>query len=317
MEQPETRSLRQEIERSLRGAFDPADVLPRLARLARLAPPASEDAVFANQKLGELLVERDPWRAALYVRKALEHEKNDDRSWAILAFCQTLLGNFHCAASAYRKAIACAPNNPWYAHNLGHLVDVAIGEPARALVWLRLAHQAKSDNSEIVASYAHALARAGRLDEARRILENARGRVDSRELDALLRWLDQGAPSRPRAADGEPRRGKRRSASTPKRLANVLARGLSHLPLDEGQRERALALAHDAHLPASPPTDIAGLAAAVAYAIVYIDHVPLSQAEVAAPFRVGVADLRGRFAELRAKLDIIRGDARYATTRAR
>ncbi len=59
--------------------------------------------------------------------------------------------------------------------------------------------------------------------------------------------------------------------------------------------------------------DVAGLAAAVAYAIVYIDHVPLSQAEVAAPFRVGVAQLRGRFAELRAKLDIIRGDARYAT----
>jgi hypothetical protein len=143
----------------------------------------------------------------------------------------------------------------------------------------------------------------------------------------------------------------------------VLARGLSHLPLDPRQRERALALARDALPPvkrrrgapaalsfASPtagtraanrranrteagaehraesrvddaktrapgPEDVAGLAAAVAYAIVYIDHVPLSQAEVAAPFRVGVAHLRGRFAELRAKLDIIRGDARYATTR--
>jgi hypothetical protein len=65
----------------------------------------------------------------------------------------------------------------------------------------------------------------------------------------------------------------------------------------------------------TPEQDVEGLAAAVAYAIVYIDHVPLSQAEVAAPFRVGVAHLRGRFAELRAKLDIIRGDARYATTR--
>ena len=61
--------------------------------------------------------------------------------------------------------------------------------------------------------------------------------------------------------------------------------------------------------------DVAGLAAAVAYAIVYVDHVPLSHAEVAAPFRVAVARLRGRFAELRAKLDIIPGDARYATTR--
>lgn len=315
MDHAESQRLRQEIERALRGAFDPTDVLPRLARLARLAAPSSDEAAFANQKLGELLVERDPWRAALYVRRALSQRPNDDRSWAILAFCQTLLGNFRSAASAYRKAIACAPNNPWYAHNLGHLVDVAIGEPERALVWLKLAHKAKSDNSEIVASYAHALARTGRLDEARRILEAGRGRVDSRELDALLRWLDQGAPSRPRRDEGELRRPKRRAPSTPKRLANVLSRGLSHLPLDPRQRERALALARDALVPAAPAADIAGLAAAVAYAIVYIDHVPLSQAEVAAPFRVGVADLRGRFAELRAKLDIIRGDARYATTR--
>ena len=355
MDPAATQSLRLEIERALRGAFDPADVLPRLARLARLAAPASDDAAFANQKLAELLVERDPWRAALYVRRALAWRSDDDRAWAVLAFCQTLLGNFRCAASAYKKAIACAPANPWYAHNLGHLLDVALGEPKRAIDWLRLAYQAKSDNSEVVASYAHALGRAGRIEEARIILERARGRVDSRELDALLRWLDQGAPSRARR-EGEPARAKRRPPSaTPKRLARVLARGLSHLPLDPRQREQALALARDA-LPeprrkrsandandatgtdnvarlrpaharsggvrasdassaTGPEQDVAGLAAAVAYAIVYIDHVPLSQAEVAAPFRVGVAHLRGRFAELRAKLDIIRGDARYATTR--
>jgi len=349
MDPAATQSLRLEIERALRGAFDPADVLPRLARLARLAAPSSDDAAFANQKLAELLVERDPWRAALYVRRALALRSDDDRAWAVLAFCQTLLGNFRCAASAYKKAIACAPANPWYAHNLGHLLDVALGEPKRALDWLRLAYQAKSDNSEIVASYAHALARAGHLDEARAILERARGRVDSRELDALLRWLDQGAPSRPRR-DGSRAGAKRRPPSaTPKRLARVLVRGLSHLPLDPRQREQALALARDALPPprrkrradaaiaagaggenvaqlrpadgavepavVGPELDVAGLAAAVAYAIVYIDHVPLSQAEVAAPFRVGVAHLRGRFAELRAKLDIIRGDARYATTR--
>lgn len=366
MDPTETRRLRLEIERALRGAFDPADVLPRLARLARLAAPESDDGIFANQKLGELLVERDPWRAALYVRRALTHKDGDDRPWAILALCHTLLGNFRCAASAYTQAIACAPSNPWYAHNLGHLLDVALGEPAKALQWLSTAHETKSDNSEIVASYAHALARAGRLDEARRVLEEARGRrggEESRELDALVRWLDQGAPSRPRRST--PKR--RAPNTTPKRLAQLLARGLSHLPLDPRQHEQALALARDALPPirkqqtpasvdggledpsrrhreqsqpskkrrrprgaprvedvatatpdVSPRTsdrDLAGLAAAVAYAIVYIDHVPLSQAEVAAPFRVGVAHLRGRFAELRAKLDIIRGDARYATTR--
>jgi Flp pilus assembly protein TadD len=356
-------ALRREIEHALRRAFDPADVLPRLARLARLAKPSSDDGVFAHRQLAELLVERHPWRAALYARRALAHRGHDDRAWAILAFCQTLLGNFHCAASAYRQAISCAPSNPWYAHNLGHLLDVALGQPARALGWLRAAYDAKGDNSEIVASYAHALARAGHTNEARLVLERALDRFESRELEAILRWLDQGAPSRastherPRAtsvkapARTRARAKKRappkedpslaleaipvdrasRTASRPspvgdreprrdRRLARVLERGLSHLPFDSRQRERALALARDA-LPARMPTtnekrtdDVAGLAAAVAYAIVYVNHVPLSQAEVAAPFRVAVGRLRGRFAELRAKLDIIPGDARYATT---
>jgi len=349
----ETHRLRQEIERALRRAFDPADVLPRLARLARLAPPASDDSVFAHRQLAELLVERHPWRAALYARRALAHGREDDRAWAVLAFCQTLLGNFRCAAKAYKSAIACAPGNPWYAHNLGHLLDVAIGAPERALPWLRAAYGAKGDNSEIVASYVHALARAGRPGEARRILEAALARGASRELEALLRWLDQGAPARGARADGRGRT--RPSATSPAELADdvaagarsvgarstkrspasgtsarrvphlarILERGLSHLPLDSRQRERALLLAGDVQgraagqgRAADRPArrDVADLAAAVAYAIVYVDHVPLSQAEVAAPFRVAVGRLRGRFAELRAELDIVKGDSRYATT---
>ena len=374
----ESNRLRQEIERALRRAFDPADVLPRLARLARLAPPASDDGVFAHRQLAELLVERHPWRAAIYARRALAHASDDDRAWAVLAFCQTLLGNFRCAAKAYQQAIASAPGNPWYAHNLGHLLDVALGAPHRALPWLRSAYAAKADNSEIVASYVHALARAGQTGEARGVLERAHERFDSRELEALLRWLDEGAPSvevrearaqtrrleaargkraastrspapttQPRArgsASGKEPAAKDKKLRKDGRLARVLERGLSHLPLDARQRQRALALARDAvaeaearapHVvtatartsraaaaPAHVPLtrrkgeDVAGLAAAVAYAIVYVDHVPLSHAEVAAPFRVAVARLRGRFAELRAKLDIIPGDARYATTRS-
>jgi hypothetical protein len=223
------------------------------------------------------------------------------------------------------QAIACAPANPWYAHNLGHLLDVALGEPKVALRWLRSAYEAKGDNTEIVASYTHALARAGELGHAREILERALERFESRELMALLRWLDQGAPSRADRKKAAPdKTSKPVRETTPRRLARVLSRGLASLPLDPQQRERALALAKDALPPPSgtqsgSPSrrkdDVAGLAAAVAYAIVYVDHLPLSQAEVAAPFRVGVGRLRGRFAELRAQLDLIRGDARYATTR--
>jgi tetratricopeptide (TPR) repeat protein len=332
MECSETQSsLRRAIERSLsNGAFDPADVLPRLMRLARVAEVASDDHVFANQKLAELLVERDPWRAALYVRRALKHRPGDDRAWAILAFCQTLLGNFRCALLAYRKALACAPSNPWYAHNLGHLLDVALGEPERAIEWLRVAYEAKGGtHTEIAFSYVHALARAGKMAAARAVLDEARAKVEfsgsQTELDALLRWLDQGAPSRRRksaasAATSVRALRVRGESAVPRRLVRALERGMSHLPLDMRQRERALALAHDASLHGGQEKkekEMAELAAAVAYAIVYIDHIPLSQAEVAAPFRVGVAHLRGRFAELRAQLDIIRGDARYASTSTR
>jgi Flp pilus assembly protein TadD len=320
----ETHRLRQEIDRALRRAFAPADVLPRLAKLARHAAAGSDDAVFAHRQLAELLVERHPWRAAIHAKKALEHRPADDRAWAVLAFCHTLLGNFRSAVSAYKQAVACAPGNPWYAHNLGHLLDVAVGAPERALAWLEAAYQAKPDNTEIVASYVHALGRVGREAEARVVLERALDRFDSNELEALSHWLDQGAPSHPDLSEVErPARKPRVRVPRSRRLARVLERGMSHLPLDDQQRERALAMARDAlERPSSRDVsaaakreDMAGLAAAVAYAIVYVDHVPLSQAEVAAPFRVGVGRLRGRFAELRAKLDLIRGDARYATTR--
>ncbi len=339
MESADTQRLRMEIERTLRRAFDPADVLPRLARLARMAGAASDDGVFAHRQLAELLVERHPWRAAIYARRALEHRNDDDRGWAILAFCQTLLGNFRCAVTAYKKAIACAPGNPWYAHNLGHLLDVALGEPERAVPYLRTAHRTKPESSEMIASYAHALARSAQTDEARRVLEVGLARYPSRELSALLRWLDQGAPSREGARGGpapgelevtteppldRPSRPRRRATG----LSRVLAQGLGNLPLDARQRSRALALARDVIASAPPASvstdgsvkgkkrdDLACLAAAVAYAIVYVDHVPLTQAEVAAPFRVAVGRLRGRFAELRAKLDLIPGDVRYATTR--
>lgn len=106
-------------------------------------------------------------------------------------------------------------------------------------------------------------------------------------------------------------------------LDGVLARGLASLPLDSKQRARAKSLARDAITHFSRPagtraaTAIQAVAAAVAYAIVYVDHVPLTQSEVAACFRVSVASLRGRFGELRAHLDLTPGDARYATLRRR
>ena len=371
----QTQELRRQIEWTLSRAVDPSDVLPMLHRLSRLADDGSDDNLFANLHLAELLVERDPWRAALYARRVLAHRPDDDRGWATLALCQTLLGNYKFAVSAYHNALTTAPKNPWYAHNLGHLLDVALGRARDAVGWLRRAYQSAAYSGEVSASYAHALARVGRLAEARKVLGRAMKRGSSREHSALLKWLDQGAPadkdhpiprpapvhtlgrSRDEAPGGvEGPRGKARddeAAPPPSRkpgrssgggsgglapeLDVVLARGLSCLPLDGKQRARARALARDAatHFARAPqgrqPRQSAqgtarasaarstpdAIAAAIAYAIVYVDHVPLTQAEVAACFRVSVASLRGRFGELRTHLDLMPGDARYATQRRR
>jgi tetratricopeptide (TPR) repeat protein len=349
----QAQELRRQIEWTLARAVDPSEVLPLLHRLSRLADDGSDESLFANLRLAELLVERDPWRSALYARRVLAHRPLDDRVWATLALCQTLLGNYKFAVSAYHQALASAPKNPWYAHNLGHLLDVALGRAKDALPWLERAYRSAGNSGELAASYAHALARAGQLVDAREVLARAMKRTASREHAALLKWLEQGAPADkdhplPRPApvhaiavmdrDGEasglesPRRSRTRREDTLMssrrspllaELDGVLARGLASLPLDSKQRARAKSLARDAITHFSRPagtraaTAIQAVAAAVAYAIVYVDHVPLTQSEVAACFRVSVASLRGRFGELRAHLDLTPGDARYATLRRR
>jgi tetratricopeptide (TPR) repeat protein len=346
----QAQELRRQIEWTLARAVDAGDVLPMLHRLARLANDGTDENLFAHMHLAELLVERDPWRAALFARRVLAHRPDDDRGWATLALCQTLLGNYRFAVSAYHRALTSAPKNPWYAHNLGHLLDVALGRAEDAVRWLRRAYQSAAYSGEVAASYAHALARVGRIAEARRVLTRAMKRAASREHTAMLKWLEQGAPSDrdhplPRPApvhaiatrerdaieDGTPRSRRRneppsrRSIRSPllAELDGVLGRGLVTLPLDAKQRARAKSLARDALSYFSRPAGARGaaavqaLAAAVAYAIVFVDHVPLTQAEVAASFRVSVASLRGRFSELRAHLDLMPGDARYATLRRR
>src|SRR5580693_6539464 len=161
----QAQELRRQIEWTLARAVDPGDVLPMLHRLSRLADDGSEESLFAHLHLAELLVERDPWRAALYARRVLAHRPDDDRGWATLALCQTLLGNYRFAVTAYHHAIASAPKNPWYAHNLGHLLDVALGRADEALPWLERAYRGASNSGELAASYAHALARTGQMAE--------------------------------------------------------------------------------------------------------------------------------------------------------
>jgi len=256
--------LRDRAEEVLRGDRESARLLSLLRRLARCSDEGSDDAVFAHRHLAELLLDRDPWRASLHARALTRARPDDDRGWAALGLCQAQLGNARFAASAFEHAARLSPANPWYAHNVGLLLDVALNRPADAVPWLERA-AGRHRSVEFVRALGHALERAGRPDEAR----------------ALQR--------RPAAKKG--------SDAT---LQRVLLRGTERLPLGPEQRLEAVALAERAleRAPLADRADARVLAAAVTFAVVEKHGLPLSAAEVAACYRVRTALLRERLASL-------------------
>lgn len=171
------------------------DLIPMLERLIEHAPAGSECRLAAQRQLAELIVEKLPWRAAVLTRAVLAHQ-DDDRAWALYGLAHTLLGNHRVARSAYVRALARAPGCASYAHNLGHLIDVAFEQPREALRWLKQAHGAAPTEEEIAASYAHALVRCDQLQQALSVLERA---FRSRERAAQLveRWLGRAGRTLP------------------------------------------------------------------------------------------------------------------------
>jgi Flp pilus assembly protein TadD len=187
-------TLRRNVEWALRNALDADEVLPMLAKLARSAEPESDAWVLAHRHLAELAVDRDPWRSAIFARRVVNVDPDDDGAWAVLGLAQTLLGNYRYAVASYRRAIALAPQNPWYAHNLGHLLDVALERPNDAVGLLAEAYKREPKEPEIASSYAHALARAGKLAQAKKVLRRVVAKGATAEQMILWRWLEQGAP---------------------------------------------------------------------------------------------------------------------------
>jgi Flp pilus assembly protein TadD len=194
----EVERIRRDVDQALRDRAEPEAILPLLARLARAAVPESDAWIFAHRHLAELGVEHDPWRAALFARRVLAQHPDDDGAWAVLGLAQSLLGHYRYAARAYERALSLVPENPWYAHNLGHLYDVALDRPADALPLLSRATFAETGEADIAASYAHALARCGKLSIAKRVLKRAIRRGATADQMALSRWLDAGAPEGPK-----------------------------------------------------------------------------------------------------------------------
>lgn len=165
-----------------------------LEKLLRHAHATSPHAIFAKRQLAELTAARSPFRAARLARDVLEVLPEDDRAWAVLGLAYSLLGHFHLAERAYREAVAISPCSPWYAHNLGHLLDVGLERPKEALRYLGAAHRSLPHEPEIAASFAHALARADRFEEAVPLLAKALDKDQAAAERQLHDWLAREPP---------------------------------------------------------------------------------------------------------------------------
>lgn len=146
-------------------SLPPRELVPLLRQVVAAAPEGSTERRTARRELAELIVATDPWLSARLAMDVLREEA-DERAYGVLGLAHTLLGNYRLAARAYRRALELAPGAPEYEHNLGHLLDVALGRPLSALPHLRRAEAALPDEPEIQSSLAHALLRVGRRTEA-------------------------------------------------------------------------------------------------------------------------------------------------------
>ncbi|MBP9111380.1 MAG: hypothetical protein KBF88_01170 [Polyangiaceae bacterium] len=292
------------------------DVLSMLARYERLLREneASPDALSAHRGLAELLVEREPWRASVHAREVLRRCPDDDGAWAILALSQALLGNYKFAVKSYSEALHRSPNNPWYAHNLGHVLDVILSEPEAALPWLEKAHASLPMDRSVKASLAHALGRLGRLDEARKLLPAFE--AASSEERALSRWLDEktGDYFVARALKGPPPKLVPMPETQRETLSAILDAGLRSLPLSPAHGVIAKELLCEPVVLELSSEGETPLVAAVVYAVAYVNGMPLSLSEIAASFRASQHSVRSRFEVLRGSLGFEPNDPRFVAT---
>ena len=344
------RRMRKRVEAMLVEGHRSGQVISLLEDLAGAADEGSEMALFAHRQLAELCLEGSPWKAALHLRRLLRSGAGDDGVHALLGLCHALLGNFRSAVSAYRGALRMAPNNPWYHHNLGHLLDVGLSQPGAALAHLRKAHDLGPGEDEVTASLAHCLARLGQFDEAAVLARCAREAAPlNPEHDALLEWIERGAPE----GQAPPSQSPRAHPVPPHRASGVVppawpAGGTNPSPsptpdhddrearpLEEGQDEVTALLADSMGNCGCSPDELnlakavwrdfrracrpriakaAVFAAAVEYAAAkVVGTAGVTQAELAARYGVGSRSVSQRYGEIRDVLGLIPHDPRYGS----
>ncbi|MDH5671671.1 MAG: tetratricopeptide repeat protein [Myxococcales bacterium] len=315
-----SQGLRQRVEEALTAGARGTSVLMQLERLVQSAEDGSADALFAHRQLAELRLERSPWRAALHLRQLIQHGGADDGVHALMGLCQALLGNFHAAARAYERALEDCEDNPWYRHNLGHLLDVGADRPEAAIGHLRLAHELEPDEDEITASLAHCLARLGELDEARSLALHAlRAAPDSAEHKLLVDWIDRGAPGQDspgtllRQSAMDKRSEPSESVSGDDPVVRLLWQRMGEASYSRQEIRRAVALWLDfrgeRELRGTKPEVHA---AAVEYTIAKLDGLQnLTQGRIARRYGVAPGSISQRYGEIRTTLALVPSDPRY------
>lgn len=312
--------LRERAERALASGRRGGEVLSVLETMTREAPDGSAHALFAHRHLAELQLAGSPWRAALHLRRVIEAGAADDSAHALMGLSQALLGNYRVAVAAYRKAVKLAPRNPWYHHNLGHLLDVGLSDSQAALDHLRVAHRIEPDEDEIAASLAHCLARLGQLVEARRMAEQALARSPkNREHRALLEWINDGAPSNATPASRVNRKTTGRfNVPQPKtEPTDAVLALIENSLLGAGESSQRLARARALWSDfcgrrAVRSTKPAVYAAAVEYALAKLEgSADVTQARLARRYGVAARSIGARYDEIRSVLGLEPGDPRY------
>ena len=321
---PRIRRLQRRAEELLVEGQRDRQLVALLKTIATEAEDESEPALFAHRQLAELCLEDSPWQAALHLRRIVQANVQDDGVFALLGLCQSLLGNFRSAVSAYRRALQLAPNNPWYHHNLGHLLDVGLSNPRPALYHLRKAWRSQPGEDEVTASLAHCLARLGELEEAEALAMDAYKRApNNAEHRGLVNWIRAGAkvtsasPPRRALVSSCPKvstlRSEAMEAASDSRGANLVERvadllrakmpqaGFAEYEVDGGCYLWLDYASASQDLNCSKP---AVLAAAVEYAFGKLIGMPKSQASVARRYGVALSSLSNRYRAISSTLDL-------------
>jgi tetratricopeptide (TPR) repeat protein len=314
--------LRARIEDALRRERPRNELMPLLTRLLASAGDSGELFVYAHRHMAELLIADEPWQSALHLRHVIKAGAADDTAHALMGLCQALLGNFDSAVYQYERALALEPQNAWYHHNLGHLLDVALNRPEAAARHLRWAHDAHPMEDEVTASLAHCLARTGRLAEAQELAQEAVDLAPDHESHgSLLSWIKRGAPggflfSADHAFQGrDPRHSRTESAPENDRdVLRALERGMQASGAPAALLSRAEKVWRDyrARRPRVRVAKPEVHAAALEYAVSVMHGITgVTQTGIAKRYGISSTALASRYTDMRSALELKVGDPRY------